>query len=53
MRRILQPGPRATWPISGSSTRTTTSGFEELGGYLGYRVGIREDGTWLYFIAGD
>jgi hypothetical protein len=27
--------------------------FEELGGYLGYRVGIREDGTWLYFIAGD
>ena len=27
--------------------------FEEIGGYLGYRVGIREDGTWLYFIAGD
>jgi hypothetical protein len=27
--------------------------FEEIGGYLGYRVGIREDSTWLYFIAGD
>jgi hypothetical protein len=27
--------------------------FEELGGYLGYRVGIREDGTWLFFVAGD
>ena len=27
--------------------------FEEIGGYLGNRVGIREDGTWLYFIAGD
>ena len=27
--------------------------FKELGGYLGYRVGIRDDGTWLFFIAGD
>jgi hypothetical protein len=26
---------------------------ETLGGYLGWRVGIREDGTWLYFVAGD
>ena len=22
-------------------------------GYLGYRVGIRADGTWLFFVAGD
>jgi hypothetical protein len=27
--------------------------FEEAGDYLGYRVGIRKDGTWLFFIAGD
>jgi hypothetical protein len=25
----------------------------EAGGYIGYRVGILEDGTWVYFIAGD
>jgi hypothetical protein len=28
-------------------------GFEQAGAYLGWRVGIREDGTWLFFIAGD
>jgi hypothetical protein len=27
--------------------------FQDLGGYLGYRVGIRDDGTWLFFVAGD
>ena len=27
--------------------------FEEAGGYLGWRVGIRADGTWLFFVAGD
>jgi hypothetical protein len=27
--------------------------FEEAGGYLGYRTGIRKDGTWIFFIAGD
>jgi hypothetical protein len=27
--------------------------FQELGAYLGYRVGIREDGTWHFFVAGD
>ena len=27
--------------------------FEEAGGYLGYRAGIRKDGTWLFFVAGD
>ena len=23
------------------------------GSYLGYRLGIREDGTWKFFAAGD
>ena len=27
--------------------------FKEFGGYTGWRSGIRADGTWLYFIAGD
>jgi hypothetical protein len=27
--------------------------FERAGAYLGYRVGIRQDGTWLFFVAGD
>jgi hypothetical protein len=27
--------------------------FERFGAYIGYRVGIAEDGTWLFFVAGD
>jgi hypothetical protein len=27
--------------------------FEQHGGYAGWRAGIRADGTWLFFIAGD
>jgi hypothetical protein len=27
--------------------------FEQYGGYTGWRAGIRADGTWLFFIAGD
>lgn len=27
--------------------------FERAGHYLGWRTGIRKDGTWLFFIAGD
>ena len=27
--------------------------FREFGGYYGWRAGIREDGTWLSFVAGD
>src|SRR5215204_7440482 len=27
--------------------------FEEAGAYLGHRAGIRADGTWLFFVAGD
>jgi hypothetical protein len=26
---------------------------EKVGGYAGWRAGIRADGTWLYFISGD
>lgn len=26
---------------------------EELGGYLGHRVGITADGEWVFFVAGD
>jgi hypothetical protein len=27
--------------------------FEKADGYLGYRAGIRKDGTWIFFVAGD
>ncbi len=27
--------------------------FDRFGGYLGYRIGIDQDGNWLYFVAGD
>lgn len=27
--------------------------FEDAGSYVGYRVGIKADGTWIYFVAGD
>lgn len=27
--------------------------FEDFGGYLGYRVGIETDGTWVFFVSGD
>lgn len=27
--------------------------FREYGSYLGWRVGIEEDGTWIFFVAGD
>lgn len=27
--------------------------FDELNGYYGWRLGIRSDGTWMYFVAGD
>jgi spore germination protein GerM len=31
----------------------TLADFEAFGAYYGYRVGITEDGAWVYFIAGD
>lgn len=27
--------------------------YKEFGGYIGYRIGINDDGTWSYLIAGD
>jgi len=27
--------------------------FEQFGGYIGYRIGILDDGTWVFFVAGD
>ena len=29
------------------------AGFAAFGGYIGYRVGILEDGTWVFFLEGD
>lgn len=29
------------------------TGFEQFGGYIGYRVGITVDGDWMFFVAGD
>jgi len=29
------------------------AGFAEFGGYYGYRVGILDDGSWVFFVAGD
>jgi hypothetical protein len=35
------------------STDEEIRSFEQYGGYTGWRAGIRVDGTWLFFIAGD
>ena len=29
------------------------AGFAQNGAYIGYRVGILDDGTWVYFLSGD
>ena len=34
-------------------TEKEIRGFERAGDYLGWRVGIRQDGTWLFFVSGD
>ena len=34
-------------------TAEDIASFREFGGYLGWRVGIRDDGTWLFFVSGD
>lgn len=38
---------------SGVYTEEELRQFEEFGGYAGYRVGIRSDGDWMSFTAGD
>jgi hypothetical protein len=35
------------------STDEDIRSYEQYGGYTGWRAGIRADGTWLFFIAGD
>lgn len=37
-------------PLYGDSDLAS---FDAAGTYLGYRIGIRQDGAWLYFVAGD
>lgn len=34
-------------------TEEDIENYRKFGGYLGYRVGIKEDGSWIYYIAGD
>jgi hypothetical protein len=34
-------------------TEQEIRGFERAGAYLGWRAGIRKDGTWLFFVEGD
>jgi hypothetical protein len=34
-------------------TEQEIRGFEHAGDYLGWRVGIRRDGTWLFFVSSD
>ena len=40
-------------PLRQLYTKADIDGFVQAGGYLGYRAGIREDGTWLFFVSGD
>jgi hypothetical protein len=39
--------------LSNLYTEDEIRGFEQAGSYLGWRVGIRDDGTWLFFVSGD
>jgi hypothetical protein len=38
---------------AGAATRDQLDQMAEFGHYLGWRVGIRRDGTWMFFVAGD
>jgi hypothetical protein len=38
---------------AGAATRKQLDQMGELGHYLGWRLGIRRDGTWAFFVAGD
>jgi hypothetical protein len=35
------------------ATDAEIRGYRRAGGYLGWRVGIRREGSWRYFVAGD
>jgi hypothetical protein len=38
---------------AGAATVDQLDQMAELGHYLGWRLGVREDGTWMFFVAGD
>jgi hypothetical protein len=38
---------------AGAATREQLDQMGELGHYLGWRLGIRREGTWVFFVAGD
>lgn len=38
---------------AGAATREQLDQMAELGHYLGWRLGIKRDGTWMFFVAGD
>ncbi|MQA99800.1 MAG: hypothetical protein GEU78_05845 [Actinobacteria bacterium] len=38
---------------SGLYTEQQVRAFKDAGGFLGWRIGITEEGDWLYFTAGD
>ena len=38
---------------AGAATLDQLNQMAEFGHYLGWRVGIRSDGTWIFFVAGD
>ena len=38
---------------AGAATRKQLDQMSELGHYLGWRLGITRDGTWVFFVAGD
>ena len=41
------------WLKSYFYTEQEVRAFERAGDYLGWRVGIRKDGKWLFYVAGD
>jgi hypothetical protein len=49
----LTDAQKDTLAGAGAATRKQLDQMAEFGQYLGWRVGIRRDGTWLFFVAGD
>jgi hypothetical protein len=44
---------RADLVAAGAITQDQLDQMMSLGHYLGWRAGIRSDGTWIFFVAGD
>lgn len=50
----VEPESDAAWEeVTSIYGPEVTSEWRETGSYLGARVGIAPDGTWIYFVAGD